>query len=236
MRIIFTCAGEQKRWGNYMNQLKHLAPVNESPLLKRNIDLFSKLFPEAAIHILIRAIDLKPLYNVTQNISFYTPEVIKDNEAMYKTLIPFLQKEKDDVLVLLGDVIFSETCVKKIYDEIFKKEFNVYGRKYNSTITGGKWGELFAFYIPQEFKHTFIDSVTVVERLHANNTLNRFSGWEVISYIYSNGKQDDIAHIFNNRLFPASFIEIDDTTEDLDYPEDYDTYLKLLPQFRPKTL
>jgi hypothetical protein len=219
-----------------MNQPKHLAPINESTLLKRNIDLFSKLFTEVSPHILIRSADLKPLYEVTQNSSFYIPEVIRDNEAVYRTLIPFLQKEKDDVLVLLGDVIFSEACVKKIYDYAFSKEFSVYGRKYNSTTTGGKWGELFAFYIPQDFKHAFIDSVTAVERLHENKTLSRFSGWEVISYIYSNGKQDDIAHIFNNRLFPASFIEIDDTTEDLDYPEDYDTYLRLLPQFSPKTL
>lgn len=219
-----------------MNQPKHLAPINESTLLKRNIDLFSKLFTEVSPHILIRSADLKPLYDVTQNSSFYIPEVIRDNEAVYRTLIPFLQKEKDDVLVLLGDVIFSEECVKKIYNYAFSKEFNVYGRKYNSTKTGGKWGELFAFYIPQDFKRAFIDSVTAVERLYENKILGRFSGWEVISYIYSKGKQDDIAHIFNNRLFPASFIEIDDTTEDLDYPEDYDTYLRLLPQFSPKTL
>jgi hypothetical protein len=236
MRIIFTCAGEQKRWGNYMNQPKHLAPITDSTLLKRNIDLFDKFFTKASIYVLIRSAELKPTYDVTQKISFYTPEDIKDDEAMYKTLTPFLQMEKDDVLVLLGDVIFSEECVKNIHDNVVNKEFNVYGRKYDSTITGGKWGELFAFYVPQDFKQTFISAVTAVERLHADDKLDRFSGWEVISYIYAEGKQDDMAHIFNDRLFPASFIEIDDTTEDLDYPEDYDTYLKLLPQFSPKTL
>jgi molybdopterin-guanine dinucleotide biosynthesis protein A len=228
MQIVFTCAGAQSRWGNYMNLPKHLIPINGRPLLQRNIELFSRFFEEQKYHVVIGKEALRELYSVDDRIVFYVPESIKEDEHLLKTLIPFLQAAEDAVLVLLGDVIFSEDCVKKIYDNSTSQVFNVFGRKHKSKITGGKWGELFAFYIPRSFINSLIAAVDSVEQLYQTKKINRFSGWEIISYIYSNNDPSKIQHTFNDRLFPDSFIEIDDTTEDFDWPDCYNTYLKLL--------
>jgi len=232
MKIIFTCGGNQTRWNNYMNCQKHLVPINSIPLLKRNITLFNNFFKQDKYYVCIRNENLKKNYNVDENIIFYIPEYITTTESLYKTLIPFIKKYNDDTLILLGDVIFSEDCVKKIYDNILQNSFKVFGRKYGSSITGCKWGELFAFYIPQLFIPEWILAINKIDDLYKNKIIDRLSGWELISYIYSLNKnntniQKDINYILKKRLFPNSFIEIDDETEDFDFPQDYDNYINL---------
>jgi len=228
MRIVFACAGEQTRWRNYLNCPKHLVPVQGNPLLKRNIELFARVFNCGQFHVSIRSEELKNTYSLADNICFYVANNIEAGEPWVKTLLPFLRATEEDVLVLLGDVIFSENCVSAMLHNVTKNVFNIYGRKYKSSITGGKWGELFALYIPQHFKESFLNAVNAVEQLYTTKEINRFSGWEVISYIYSNKSLEDLERVFNNRLYPDNFIEVDDETEDFDYPEDYDNYLNLL--------
>jgi hypothetical protein len=231
MKIVFTCAGNQTRWANYMNYPKHLVPINGVPLLQRNINLFDKVFNHPTYYVSIKNENLKELYTVHEKITFFiTDNVIEDYEPAYKTLIPFLNNS-DDVLILLGDVIFSEDCVKQIYENSLKNTFNVFGRKTPSSITGCKWGEIFAFYIPSSFKDKFIGAVNVVENLYKQEKIGRFSGWEIISYIYSGKKNVPDIHIririiFKLRLFPKSFINIDDETDDFDFPDDYINYVK----------
>jgi hypothetical protein len=230
MKIVFTCAGNQTRWGNYMNCPKHLVPINGIPLLKRNILLFDTFFNHPTYYVSIRNESLKSLYNVHDKITFYISDnIIENYEPAYKTLIPFLNKYNDDVLILLGDVIFSEDCVKRIYENTLKNTFNVFGRKSCSFITGCIWGEIFAFYIPQHFKEDFIEAVNTINNLYLQKKLNRFSGWEIISYIYSLTKDDPQIHniimnIYKKKLFPESFIVINDETEDFDFPNDYINY------------
>lgn len=234
MKIIFTCAGNQTRWKNYMNCPKHLAPINDIPLLKKNIELFDKFFKHDNYYVSIKNKDLQTIYNVDGRILFYIPEHITDTEPAYKTVIPFIQTYNDDILLLLGDVVFSEDCVKKIYDNILQKSFKVFGRKSGSIITGARWGELFAFYIPQTFIPNWIDAVNKTDDLFNKKKIKRFSGWEVITYIFALNKygkknkniHKDLEYILQERLFPDSFIEINDETEDFDFPQDYDNYMK----------
>ena len=230
MKIIFACAGNQTRWNNYMNYNKHLVPINGMPLLKRNINLFKKILNIDTYYVSIRNENMKPIYNVDDNIIFYIPDNIPEGEPSCKTLLPFINSCNDDVLLLLGDVIYSEDCVKKINDAITNQSFNVFGRKRASNITSCKWGELFAFYIPVAFKPEFTKAVNMADYLYKRRYLSRFSGWELISYIYVTNKttkniQKEIKRVQDIRLFPESFIEIDDTTEDFDFPSDYDSYL-----------
>ena len=211
---------------------KHLVPINGIPLLQRNINLFNKFFNNTTYYVSIRDTSLKETYNVHDKITFYISDTIfEDYDPPYKTLIPFLNKYNDDVLILLGDVLFSEDCVKKIYENSLKKNFNVFGRKTKSSITGCPWGELFAFYIPQYFKEGFINGVNKINSLYIQKKLTRFSGWEIISYIYARNKDDSDIHtiilnIRRSKNYPESFIVIDDETEDFDFPNDYVMYLK----------
>jgi hypothetical protein len=224
LKIIFACAGTSSRWNNYLDCPKHLVPIHGIPLLKRNINLFKNKFQIESFYVSIREESKRNIYNIDPCIRFYLSNEIKLNDPPYKTLISFLKFSKENTLILLGDVLFSEDCVEKIYTNS-KEEFKVYGRKYLSKITNKPYGELFAFYIPQHFKKTFIEAVLETEQLFKNGLLQRWSGWELISYIYSNKTPSDIMHVFNKRLFPESFVEIDDYTEDFDTPEDYNKYV-----------
>ena len=224
MKIIFACAGLSSRWNNYLNCPKHLVLVEGIPLLKRNLNLFREKFISDSYHISIREKSKKNIYNIDPNIHFYISDEIKLKDPPYKTLITFLKSSEEDVLILLGDVLFSEDCIEKIYNHS-KEEFKVYGRKYKSKITNKPHGELFAFYIPQTFIKDFIESILRVEQLFKQGIISRWSGWELISYIYSNNTPSKMQHIFNNRLFPESFIEIDDYTDDFDTPEEYDKFV-----------
>ena len=211
---------------------KHLVPINGIPLLQRNISLFNKFFNHNTYYVSIRNKSLIQTYSVHEKITFYISDnIFEEYDPPYKTLIPFLKKYNEDVLILLGDVLFSEDCVKKIYENSLKKNFNVFGRKTSSSITGCPWGEIFAFYIPQYFKESFIDGVNKINSLYLQKKLTRFSGWEIISYIYARNKEDPDIHtiilnITRSKMYPESFIVIDDETEDFDFPNDYVMYLK----------
>ena len=222
-----------------MNCPKHLVAINGIPLLQRNINLFNKYFNHTTYYVSIRDTTLINTYNVHKKITFYISDTIFENyDPPYKTLIPFLNKYNEDVLILLGDVLFSEDCVKKIYENSLKKNFNVFGRKTSSSITGCAWGELFAFYIPQEFKEYFINGVNKINDLYIEKKLTRFSGWEIISYIYAEDKDHPDIHtiildILEKKKYPESFVVIDDETEDFDFPNDYVMYLKrIIPKLR----
>jgi choline kinase len=180
MKIVFACAGEQTRWGNHLNCAKHLVPVQGKPLLKRNIELVERVFKCGQVYVSIRSEEHKSTYNLTDNICFYVASNIEAGEPWVKTLLPFLSATEEGVLVLLGDVIFSESCVSAMLRSVTKNVFNIYGRKHASSITGGKWGELFALYIPQHFKESFSIAVNAVEQLYTTKEINRFYGWEII--------------------------------------------------------
>ena len=68
MKIVFTCAGNQTRWGNYMNCPKHLVAINGIPLLQRNINLFNKYFNHTTYYVSIRDTTLINTYNVHKKI------------------------------------------------------------------------------------------------------------------------------------------------------------------------
>jgi len=229
MKIIFACAGTQRRWDNFLNTPKHLALVEKGiPLLKRNIDEFSVFFNIKKFYVSIRNTELQKIYKVDSRIVFYIPESIREQETPYETLIPFIESTNESILMLLGDVLFSRECIKKIYKNIQKNTFTVFGRKFESKITGCKWGELFAFYIPNNFKKTFIEAILKVNEMFQNLHLKRKTGWEIISYLYSDHSVQNLLDVFEKRLFPESFIEVDDETDDFDSPHCYVTMMNLL--------
>lgn len=234
MRVIFSCAGLQSRWKGYMGYHKHLVPIDGQPLLLRNILLFKRLFKDIQDIEICVSIPEDPdpksgPYSVHDDIIFLP--VSNPEGPAYKSLIPYYQ---GDTLILLGDVLFTEDCATKIAHAVVEYRESmplVFGRKNASQITGCTWGELFAFYIVESGLPGWINAVLSTERLYLDGKITRFSGWEIISYIYAQpagGRliESKMRKIFQTRNFPDSFIEINDETDDFDYPEDYDRYLK----------
>ena len=202
-------------------------------MLLRNILLFKKLYPGFPPYVSVHVGSSSPEhgpYAVHPDIVFIPIEDPSGVPA-YKSLLPFHQD--CDTLILLGDVLFTEQCAAKIRDTIdhAPNDLLVFGRKGASPITGCAWGELFAFYIPRSYLSSWTKAISVTEALYRAGKLSRFSGWEIICCIYSGAANDlsrapdaKIRKAFQTKQFPDSFIEINDETDDFDYPEDYERW------------
>jgi hypothetical protein len=242
IEIIFTCAGSGTRWNNYNNTPKHLVDICGKPLLQSNIEKFDALFNLKKYIVSIDSGDKKDVYNVHEKIDFYimNEENNINHPALYN-LKNYIMKSKKNTLVVLGDVCFSDESVKNIYELVKKEEYQVFGRIGKSKICN--YGELFAFYIPNIDKYDFYLSAEVAKMFFDKKILSRFTGWEIILFIESSGGINNICNINKNDfdiivkkisiflkviysencgvIKIKNFYQINDSTEDFDFPEDY---------------
>lgn len=239
MIIYIACAGSGTRWNNYKGVPKHLVPVHDEPLLRRTIQQCRKRFPDTMIRVSVGDVSAVDFYNQTVDISgieYIVPKMdvmSRDGSALIG-LSGLFEKDKQDTLVLLGDVYFSESAMDRISDIVVNtKKFRTIGRKGENPVTGCPHGELFAYFIRGNYMTEFIRIVYHVRNLHSN-VLPRCTGWEITSALelWRQGAPrsmrdllkiaGDILGIFNRREYSEDiFVEHIDETEDFDTPRDY---------------
>lgn len=110
---------------------------------------------------------------------------------------------KKNVCFMYGDVYYSEDAIKNIINN-FGKEF----------IFFGNYDEIFAIKIRKTKK--FIQNVDNVREKFLNNEIKRCIGWEVYRSI------ENIP--FNKHRIKKHFFYINDETDDIDFPEDYEKF------------
>lgn len=103
----------------------------------------------------------------------------------------------DDLVVLLGDVVFSSAAMDAIYFQAISGNLRFFGRRTASAITGKPYGELFALTLPRRHR-----------------TMVRF----VLSSL-SGGKLWDLLRLVE-RNDELCFFNVDDYTDDVDTPDD----------------
>lgn len=116
---------------------------------------------------------------------------------------------------LLGDVWFSDEAI----DRIFKndsQDWLAFGRSSSSQFTGCKYGEIFAHKFSNHHRHLI--SLRLLNALYRSRLCNAHaSGW-ALSQLISN-EDPNIKSVGKN------FVEIDDFTEDFDFPRDYERWV-----------
>ena len=81
-----------------------------------------------------------------------------------------------------------------------------------------------------------------VKKLYDSKKINRFLQWEILTYYYTfknntiDGTSEEVKKFnitFENRKqkFTESFININDLTNDFDFPIDYDNFIKILKSY-----
>jgi hypothetical protein len=233
MKIVITCAGDQTRWNNYLGVHKQMAPVFGVPLLQRTVQAMNKVFPDSDVFVSIQHQSKKRLYVVDGKYEFYVLPQFNRDDAALKSLVPFYKETDDDILVMLGDVVFSQDCINKIHNVITREQskgssdIKAFGRKYLSKNINHKFGEVFAYHIPHQVKSKFIEAIEIVDNYYSRKLLTRKSGWEIFSCYFSKNKTvAEIKKLFQRKNFPfSSFITIDDETDDFDYPPEYEHYI-----------
>lgn len=216
MRVIIICAGDATRWNNHLGVSKHLAPINGEPILMRTIRLLkSRGIRKNQIFVVSK--EEYPVDAVT-----YIPKLNKQNHDADKFLSSKeLWDDEGRTIILYGDVYFSENAI----DTILKDEstfWRMFCRPLPSTKYGYPYGECFAVsFMPIDQEYA-LKNLKKLVYLYKAEVLSRIGGWEWARVMA--GVNVSVLHLHHTML--DNYIVIDDETDDMDYPEDYDLIKK----------
>lgn len=207
-RVIILAAGDGARWGDYRGTPKHLTKVEGKVLLERTAKQFLKYTNDVCI------VGLDERYKV-EGTSLY---VIKSPNTHWRDGAKFLSSRNlwlsdGRTVLVFGDVYFTSEAVKTIMKN--KDSFMFFLRQGPNETTGARWKEIFALSFDQTMAPKIAQNLLF---LLSKNQLERTAGWDLYKYMVgptANG-------LFNN----PHFIEIDDWTEDFDFPEDLEIWEK----------
>jgi len=205
-RVIILAAGDGARWGNYRGTTKHLVSIENKTLLERTCGQFLKYTNDVCV------VGLDDRYKV-DGTSLY---VIKAQNTHWKDASKFLSSKnlwlQDGRTVLVfGDVYFTSEAVKTIMKD--KDSFKFFLRTGPNEETGARWKEIFAL----SFDETMAPKIGQnLLYLASMDQVQRQAGWELYRYMIG----PSAGGMFSN----PHFTEINDWTEDFDFPEDLEIW------------
>ena len=219
MRFIITCSGRQERWGNYLDVPKHLVPIDDEPLLHRTVRLIKKFTDDADIYVM--AFD--PRYDVPGT-TRYEPkyDTIEEIEEHFNSPAIYASRKiwspDDQTIILFGDTFFTESAMRRICNKRLSEGYIFFGRAESSFVTNCPWGELWGVTFTHKFQKDFLSAIISVRTLRDEGTIKKWRGWEIYRYLQGlNLKSHDIGD---------NFYEINDFTEDFDFPRDYRNWIR----------
>jgi len=248
LQIVIPCGGNGSRWNNFLSRPKHLVHVDRCTRLlertKRQIDSY------LGDQIVMLLLDEKSASQYPAMPD--TARIFKENSRDTNVGIEVLSRpglaSSLDILWMYGDTFFTDDAVSSIATDLSlnRSRIRYYGRKHMNAEYGNNGGELFAVYTPAALARELRDIYLFVGRLYIGTPMYRFSSWEVISFLSvvskkqggvqewrnyvstNNARQifSDMCAIWKNRSFPDElWVEINDATEDFDYPYEYLNWL-----------
>lgn len=245
LKVIFACGGNGSRWGGFMNTQKQLVNTGDGlPLVQRTVNQFRSYMPNTDFQILCKESTKERFRNITDSSILLT---IMDDETPVgiEILKGELQRtvSNSDILWVYGDVYFSESAISKIVRTISRESGypTFFGRKYGNHQFGNTGGEIFGVYAPLHRQSLLCKYYEFIDRLYIGLPMHRRSSWEVVALLglvikLEGGEivnpyliDDDagktytqLMRVFQTREFdPLTWIEIDDETEDFDFPCEY---------------
>lgn len=191
---------------------KHFVQVDGEPILERTVRLSRKYTDD----IFVVAKDQS--YDV-EGAKLFFPKLDQSNEDADKFLSSKdLWNSSGRTIVMYGDVFFTEEAMETIF-RYKKREWALFARENGSDITGTPWGECFAQSFYPEHMPEHLSSLNRIAYERREGIINRCGGWEHYRAM--------VSVPLNEHKINGHFIEINDFTDDFDYPEDYDRFIKL---------
>lgn len=206
-RVIIAATDNDARWSNYRDTPKHLVKIEKEVLLERTCKQFLKYTDD------VRVVGLDERYKV-EGTSLY---VVRTQNTHWGDVSKFLSSQnlwntQGRTVIVFGDVYFTNDAVKKIMSD--KSEFKFFLRKGPSSVSGARWKEIFAF----SFNHSAINHVVrKLMLIISRGQVSRQAGWSLYAELVGPYPAGDM---FNN----SHYVEIDDWTEDFDFPEDLEIW------------
>ena len=193
---------------------KHLAPVPE-PLIERTL----------------RQIGGSPLIVSDSSDFDYLPvKRVKPINPGYGNIDKILSAKKHwnpngKTLLILGDVYFTDEAIRTILDHNEKDWFQ-YGRLHRNRFTEKRYNENFALSFYPEHHESIIKAGKRSCELLQSKLIPRncMAQW----YRIMCGKDGKNAHTGGRQENLGNFVEINDLTDDIDKPEDYERLMTLI--------
>jgi len=210
MRVIIMAAGRGTRWNNYLGVPKQLAKIDGEPILYRTI----RLLKENGITDIAVTVSEKNCFGDLLG----AKEIVGKSEL---ELDRFKNAEKNNPdVILYGDVFYTEKAIKTILSTECDKTI-FFGRSGNNLLTGKKHGELLAVKTDKAFFKK------VNELYEIAPSMSRCIGWELYNYVvYGEAHRFSPQKKMKEKGMLKDFIEINDWTDDFDYPIDYDNFIE----------
>jgi hypothetical protein len=213
MRVIIAAAGEGERWQNFRNTPKHLLNIEGEVLLNRTYKQFKQYCNDIVIiakdnaYAIDGATLKKPLEGDWMDFGkIYSSNYLWSNE---RTIIVF------------GDVYFTDKAVEKIVSN--QDDYKFFMRKGPSKYTGKGHKEIFAFAfnggMNEKIKQYIQELITIKQ--------GGAGAWRLYLHMHNIKRPAD--------YFKSSgYIEINDWTDDFDYPADLVKWEKMRLKFGAK--
>lgn len=124
-------------------------------------------------------------------------------------------------LILFGDVFFTDRAISRIVNQD-DLDWLVFARFTPSAYTKKPDDEIFAQSLKPNSLKEHLFTLNYIGELHKNEIINRSSAWE--HYLTINCARGLNVGIHKQYIRVRV---IDDLTDDLDYPEDYERFIKI---------
>ena len=213
-RYIISCSGSASRWGNYLNCRKHLIPINNEALLDRTIRIIHEIDDNADVCVYA----FEKIYE-RKNATLCVPTLFpKEKHVKYPAIYTTKEywNKNGNTAVLFGDVYYTKNAITTIYKNMHT--LNFYGREKGSKITGKTYGELFGISFNNKQHEGIMFYLNILKALYDKKVIRIFLTWQLYRIL------NRIP--LNKQVITDYFIEIDDLTDDFDFPEDYDVWIK----------
>ena len=206
---IVLAAGEGKRWGNYTGVPKHLISIDGETLIERTVRQVRRYADKVYV------VSSDSTYQL-QNAELFIPK----QEYIPAEIHKFTSSRSlwsEQTLLLFGDAYYTDEAISIIAQDT--NDFTFLLRSEASSFTQKKYGEIYALAF-NESAHPQINQA--LDNLLNQQEVLHAGGWHLLKVLVGlNNKSRN-----KDYLTKGHFIEIDDWTEDFDYPIDLDRWLE----------
>ncbi len=210
-RVLILAAGSGERWANHLGVPKHLIDIDGERLVQRT----ARQFAQYAEEVIVVGPDDERYFKEGE--SSYVPKTNLKTE-IDKFLSSMLLWGDQNVVLVFGDVYFTDEAVETIMT--YSGDWTFFCRPSGSKITGKKWREIYAFFVPPHNHRVVRDAIKSLSLVDVDA-----GGWALFrKLVTGNHNKTNEA---DKAIFEAGHhVVINDLTEDFDFPSDYDSWLR----------
>ncbi len=207
-QFVIMAGGKEARWGQYLGTHKHLLRINGERLLDRTVRL---LLERGARQI--KVVAKYPEYDVPGTERVFPLDLDNGGAVASRDF----WSDTARTTVLFGDVFFTDDAMDRVC-AMTASEFTAIGRSKGSRITGCSYAEFFGFSLLPENHARVDESIARVKGALATGEIKSCGGWAIYRHLQG-------LPLRKHRC-RHNFLDIDDFTDDFDFPEDYDRWIE----------